>query len=95
MINLKYLEEWTDFDIALYELSIEFGLIKIDQTQDRYDFFRRHKHLFWSNNVFCNSLTEIIYNFAKIGLLEINDDQQVRVNKEFLAIHFDSEYIGK
>lgn len=95
MINLKRLEEWTDFDIALYELSIEFGLIKIDEAKDRYDFFRKQKHLFWSNNTFSNSLTEIAYNFAKIGLLEINDNQQVRVNKEFLAIHSDSEYIFK
>ena len=78
------LNEWTDFDIAMLEVGKSLNLF---DPKDDNSFFQEYKHLFWSDCIHSAALTEIIFNLAKVGYLEIDEDHaHVRLNPNFLPL---------
>ncbi len=72
------LDHWVDLDGAAYYLAISLGLMT-----EKDDFCTTVKWVFWSANPIGNMLYGLLVDLVKIGVLERNDDDQVRWNPEY------------
>lgn len=74
------LQDWTDIDLAAYQLALGMGLMIPDVA-----FAGRAKHIFWSENAIGAMLNDILRSFAENGILEYRDepDYQYRWNPTF------------
>lgn len=74
------LEEWTDLDVAQYELGRTLGWFAGQS-------FRDVKHVFWTDNPVGTALYEVLQVLTEAGMLEYRDgptDNQFRWNP---AVH--------
>jgi hypothetical protein len=73
------LREWTDWDLAAYNLGICLGLMPDERT------FGNTKHVFWSNHPLGNMLKAMLDRLVEHGVLEQRDepDIQYRWNPTF------------
>lgn len=74
------LADWTDVDLAAFQLARSLGLIAEDAN-----FASGVKHIFWSNNPTGNMLYKILPELVAIGALEKRDepDDQYRWNPAY------------
>jgi len=75
------LEEWTDLDVAAYDLGIAVGLI----DPQRSPFSTKAKHVFWSDNPVGNTLRDMLERLVTLGAIQRRDEpdvQQYRWNRE-------------
>lgn len=74
------LVEWTDCDVASFELAVCLGLMP-----DSYDLFRTGaKHIFWTDNPVGNALYMMLMELVRIRVLLMSDDKlSFRWNQEF------------
>lgn len=70
----EYLQNWNDFDGAMYYLGLSLGIFKQEQT------FPELKDIFWTNNLVGNTLNEILENLVSAGILIENEDGQYKWN---------------
>lgn len=73
------LEDWTEFDIAMYYLACILGIIEYDE---KFNSYRKTKAIYWSKNPLGDSLYEMLETLVKRGILERNDDGY-RWNKSY------------
>ena len=75
------LQDWGDFDVAMFELAVCLGLMP-----DGMDSWYRNKGVFWSNNTMGNMLTRVLHELIDLGVL-IHDTEEsedrVRWNPDF------------
>jgi hypothetical protein len=73
------LADWTDIDIAQYQLGICLNMISSDVP------FNSVKHIFWSDNQIGNALAKMLDTLAEAHVLEKRDepDFQYRWNENF------------
>ena len=64
------LNDWTDLDVAQYELSLVLGIFTPEQS-----FQSELKHVFWSNNPTGNMLYNMILDLVERGYLEFDEDE--------------------
>ena len=75
------LKEWTDFDVAEFQLAVCLGLMPNDWKNFG---SRKAKHVFWSANPVGDTLHTIIEELTDIGILEYDEKKDKwRWNKEF------------
>jgi hypothetical protein len=68
MISLKQsLSDWTDWDIAQYELAVVLGLIP-----EGADFVVETKHIFWSNHPLGRLLSAFLESLVDNDVLEFD-----------------------
>jgi hypothetical protein len=74
------LQNWTDFDGAMYELALCLGLMTPEV-----DTFASTKHVYWSDNPVGNALYATLDELTQYGVLEKRDepDYQFRWNPDF------------
>ena len=72
------LSDWQDLDLAAYDLAISMGIMTPEDS-----FATKVKWVFWSNNPLGNALYGFLVDLVKIGVLEKNDDDQVRWNQNY------------
>jgi hypothetical protein len=74
------LADWTDVDIAEYELARAFGLMG-----EGVSFSTDAKHVFWSRNPIGTMLYDMLAKLAEVGVLEYRaePDGQYRWNPNF------------
>lgn len=71
MISFKTsLQDWTDFDVAQYELAVVLGLIP-----EGTDFAVDAKHIFWTNNPLGNLLVGLLVTLVDNGVLEYDAEE--------------------
>lgn len=77
-MNLKdKLSEWTDIDIAIHHIAVELSLFKTDN-------FSGYLWIQWSENKYNDFLKDILQKLIKLGMLEINEDEDmIRYNNDF------------
>jgi hypothetical protein len=63
----EHLADWTDGDVAQYELGRAIGLFEGAS-------FAKFKFVFWTNNVLGNNLWEALHNLVRAGVLEYRDE---------------------
>jgi hypothetical protein len=80
MILKELLEDWEDQDISAYYLACCLGFIDYDSSFAR---FRESKGIFWTGNSTSDFLYKTLEKMLEIGMLEFNDDNRYRWNKEF------------
>lgn len=61
------LKEWTDVDIAQFELGVVLGLWGPDT-------YLTQKDVFWTHNRISNGLNETLRMLVRFGALEYNDE---------------------
>jgi hypothetical protein len=67
-------------DISAYYLACSLGLIAYDSSLK---VFRESKAIFWTGNPTSDFLYKTLERMLEIEMLEFNDDNQYRWNKEF------------
>ncbi len=74
------LGNWTDLDIAAYQLALCLGLMTPDV-----EFATRAKHVFWTDNGIGNLLYKMLDELTQQGVLEkqVEPDYQYRWNADF------------
>lgn len=72
------LENWTDFDVASHQLAICLGLMPPDIS-----FSKKAKHVYWTDNPVGDTLYQTLRALIAIGVLEENEDKQMRWNPAF------------
>ena len=72
------LREWTEIDVAAYQLAICLGLMT-----DKDAFATDVKHVFWSANEVGDGLYYALRRLEDAFILERNEDYQVRWNPKF------------
>ena len=73
------LKDWTDLDVAAYELAINLGIISPDVK-----FATDAKHVFWSKHIIGDRLYEFLFKLIDIKILEVAiDNEKVRWNAKF------------
>lgn len=76
----EYLKDWIDIDIAMYYLAVCLGMIEDDERA----FSVTYKHIFCSNNIAGNCLSDMLKKLQDLGVLEFNEEEmQFRWNKKF------------
>jgi len=74
------MDDWVDFDVAEYLLAVCLGLI--EDTDGAFSV--KYKHIFWSNNVTGNILSDMLHLLGKMGALEFDEEESSwRWNKNF------------
>lgn len=74
------LSDWTDIDVAAYQIAIALNLIPPPSPGDGPYGFGGRKHVFWTMNPLGNTLFQLIDQMVALGALEQheNDEQIVR-----------------
>ena len=74
------LADWTDWDVAAYELARA-----LDLMGDGVRFHLEAKHVFWSNHPIGNMLYETLQRLDEVGVLQYREepDHQYRWNPDF------------
>jgi hypothetical protein len=76
----KSLENWTDPDYAMYELSVVLGLVDVNKGS----FAGEFKWIYWSTNIYYEALQSMLFKMVELGFLEYDDEiEKVRVNPNF------------
>jgi hypothetical protein len=65
------LTNWTDYDVAAYELGVVLGLLPEFGGDDPW---HGTKWMFWSANPLGEALHDFLVELSKIGVLQMNDD---------------------
>jgi len=75
------LVDWTDIDVAAYQLALCLGLMSANIN------LGKAKHVFWSNNPIGNMLYRILEELVQEKILEKRDepDYQYRWNANFIG----------
>lgn len=83
------LKNWKDIDVASYIIGQSIGLFP--DPAEPLDFQVKYKHVFWSRNRLGDALYMFIGELVLLGIMERNENNQVRWVK-----HYESEpYISK
>jgi|PlaIllAssembly_1097288.scaffolds.fasta_scaffold123619_2 hypothetical protein len=78
----RALREWTDWDVAMFEVGRLLGVFGYDDTWDA--FRTRVKGLIWSDNPMHNHLRAILFHLVGIGYLEYDKaESRFRCNSLF------------
>jgi len=67
------LSDWTDFDVASFEVGVCLGLWPLGMES-----FREQKGVFWSNNSLGNALHQIVRVLGERGTLERRDEPDLQ-----------------
>ncbi len=70
--------DWVDADVAMLYLAIALGMTDLDESGWGYVV-----GVFYTNNAVSKSLYNLIEQFTEQGLLEMNELQQYRWNKDY------------
>ena len=73
-----YLGEWTDYDVALFRLSVVFGIFEPGEFCDS-----QWKYVFQTDNPLLNALTDVLDRLVAAGLLEQSGGPAYRWNAAF------------
>lgn len=72
------MKEWTDADIAMHQLALQFGMIPEDN-------FPKFKSCYWTNNEKSKVLKNILLELSQIGFVNFNEDENTfKVNPDFI-----------
>jgi hypothetical protein len=76
------LEDWTDWDIAMFSLAQCLGLMS-----ETVHFKLEAKHVFWTGNSVGNTLHEMLQRLVDIDILLMRDepDKQYKWNRNFVG----------
>jgi hypothetical protein len=74
------LRDWTDWDVAEWELARSLGLM-----HGGVRFHLEPKHVFWTDNSIGQMLRDVLGQLTRIGVLEFREepDNQYRWNPDF------------
>lgn len=77
----EMLPDWRDFDVAAHAVAVSFGLMPAD-----WDWVLVNaKRVFWTDNPTGNMLHNVLELLVEAKVLEKNEDDQYRYNREFTA----------
>ena len=78
----RALRDWTDWDVAMFELGRLLGLFGPDDTWDA--FRTRVKGIIWSDSLMHRHLKAILFHLVDIGYLDYDKEkQQFRADQNF------------
>lgn len=75
------LKDWTDIDWAAYKIGQSIGLFP--DPAEPLDFQVKYKHVFWSRNRLGDALYAFINELVLLGIMDRNEDNQVRWVKHY------------
>lgn len=78
------LKDWTDADLAMYELTTVLGMTPEFGTEPGKDPWNNLKYIFWSANPTNEMLFHLLESLVQIGVLEMSDEPQFRWNQNYV-----------
>lgn len=68
----ELLKNWEDFDVVEFYLGCTLGIFEYDE---KFENFRKNKHIFWTNNPLGDMLAKMLEDMAAEGILEFDREE--------------------